>query len=174
MDCSCGNAVPFAECCEPLLTGVRSAETAEALMRARYSAYANGEIGFIERTHDPASSEKFDRESTLSWSKRSEWIGFEVLSLEGGGPEDDEGKVEFVARYRFQGQEHAHHETASFKRVDAQWFFIDGEMAGHETFRRATVKVGRNDPCSCGSGKKYKKCHGRAGLITPADQEEQG
>ena len=30
-----------------------------------------------------------------------------------------------------------------------------------ETFRRETPKVGRNDPCPCGSGKKYKNCHGR-------------
>ena len=28
------------------------------------------------------------------------------------------------------------------------------------TVRRSTPKVGRNDPCPCGSGKKYKKCHG--------------
>jgi hypothetical protein len=28
------------------------------------------------------------------------------------------------------------------------------------TFRRAGAKIGRNDPCPCGSGKKYKKCHG--------------
>ena len=27
--------------------------------------------------------------------------------------------------------------------------------------RRDNQKVGRNDPCPCGSGKKYKKCHGR-------------
>ncbi|HEX7776475.1 MAG TPA: SEC-C metal-binding domain-containing protein [Parvibaculum sp.] len=27
---------------------------------------------------------------------------------------------------------------------------------------RTVVKIGRNDPCSCGSGKKYKKCHGAA------------
>ena len=31
------------------------------------------------------------------------------------------------------------------------------------TVRRDRPKVGRNDPCPCGSGKKYKKCHGRAG-----------
>lgn len=31
-----------------------------------------------------------------------------------------------------------------------------------ETFRREAPKVGRNDPCSCGSGKKYKKCCGKA------------
>ena len=28
--------------------------------------------------------------------------------------------------------------------------------------RRQQKKVGRNEPCPCGSGKKYKKCHGRA------------
>lgn len=27
-------------------------------------------------------------------------------------------------------------------------------------FRRADLKLGRNDPCHCGSGRKYKKCHG--------------
>ncbi|RME31022.1 MAG: hypothetical protein D6800_01205, partial [Candidatus Zixiibacteriota bacterium] len=31
------------------------------------------------------------------------------------------------------------------------------------TVKRNQPKVGRNDPCPCGSGKKYKKCHG-AGL----------
>jgi len=28
------------------------------------------------------------------------------------------------------------------------------------TIRRETPKVGRNDPCPCGSGKKFKNCHG--------------
>ena len=31
-----------------------------------------------------------------------------------------------------------------------------------KTFRREEPKVGRNDPCPCGSGRKYKKCHGAA------------
>ena len=30
-----------------------------------------------------------------------------------------------------------------------------------ETFKRTEKKIGRNDPCPCGSGKKYKQCHGR-------------
>jgi preprotein translocase subunit SecA len=40
----------------------------------------------------------------------------------------------------------------------------DGGKAGTEkqkTVRRDKPKVGRNDPCPCGSGKKFKKCHGR-------------
>ena len=35
------------------------------------------------------------------------------------------------------------------------------QRAKPETFRRANTKVGRNAPCPCGSGKKYKHCHGR-------------
>jgi preprotein translocase subunit SecA len=36
-----------------------------------------------------------------------------------------------------------------------------GDDAKIRTIRRDAPKVGRNDPCPCGSGKKYKKCHGR-------------
>ena len=35
-----------------------------------------------------------------------------------------------------------------------------GAIAAADTFVREGEKVGRNDPCPCGSGKKYKKCHG--------------
>ncbi|MEX2393234.1 MAG: SEC-C metal-binding domain-containing protein, partial [Actinomycetota bacterium] len=35
-----------------------------------------------------------------------------------------------------------------------------GEEVVYETIKREGDKVGRNDPCPCGSGKKYKKCHG--------------
>jgi preprotein translocase subunit SecA len=37
----------------------------------------------------------------------------------------------------------------------------DGEATPVRTVQRAGEKIGRNDPCPCGSGKKYKKCHGR-------------
>ena len=36
----------------------------------------------------------------------------------------------------------------------------DAERGSAVTQRRVDGKVGRNDPCPCGSGKKYKKCHG--------------
>ncbi len=36
-----------------------------------------------------------------------------------------------------------------------------------EASRRETPKVGRNDPCPCGSGRKFKQCHGAAGASTP-------
>ncbi len=39
---------------------------------------------------------------------------------------------------------------------------VGGDDAPVQTVRRDEPKVGRNDPCPCGSGKKYKKCHGTA------------
>ena len=39
---------------------------------------------------------------------------------------------------------------------------VGGDDANVKTVRRDEPKVGRNDPCPCGSGKKYKKCHGAA------------
>ena len=39
---------------------------------------------------------------------------------------------------------------------------VGGDDARVQTVRRDEPKVGRNDPCPCGSGKKYKKCHGAA------------
>ena len=38
-----------------------------------------------------------------------------------------------------------------------------GSTASQPSQRRTGEKVGRNDPCPCGSGKKYKKCHGAEG-----------
>jgi SEC-C motif domain protein len=68
--------------------------------------------------------------------------------------------VEFVARYRMGGAEHAHHERATFQRHDGRWYFEDGDIVKARPVVREAPKVGRNEPCPCGSGKKFKKCHG--------------
>ena len=47
-------------------------------------------------------------------------------------------------------------------RNDKQPARVGGDDATPKTVRRDEPKVGRNDPCPCGSGKKYKKCHGAA------------
>ena len=38
---------------------------------------------------------------------------------------------------------------------------LPDEGESHIPYVREDVKVGRNDPCPCGSGKKYKQCHGK-------------
>ncbi len=130
-------------------------------MRSRYTAYAIQNIDYLAATHDPETIENMDREDTEKWAQEAEWEGLEIIETEAGGPEDDEGVVEFVARYSSQGQSVAHHERSTFRRIDGKWFYVDGEMVKPKPVRRETPKVGRNEPCPCGSGKKYKKCCGR-------------
>ncbi len=57
-----------------------------------------------------------------------------------------------------------HHDEAvnvGFAPGEVEGLDPQGEAAKPQTIRREMPKVGRNDPCPCGSGKKYKKCCGK-------------
>ncbi len=162
MTCHCGLGESFETCCQPLIKDQRRAKTAEELMRSRYSAFATGEIDYIMNTHDPDTRSQVDRKSTETWAKQSEWKGLEILETEGGGEDDTEGRVDFVAHYELRGSKVDHRESATFRKRGDRWFFVDGNQIAGPPVRREEPKVGRNDPCPCGSGKKYKKCHGKA------------
>jgi SEC-C motif-containing protein len=76
-----------------------------------------------------------------------------------GGPDDTEGVVEFEAQYELNGLKDTHREKARFKKTNGQWLYDEGEVSP-VTIVRAGPKIGRNEPCPCGSGKKYKHCCG--------------
>lgn len=159
--CPCGSGQPYAKCCEPVISGKTKAPTAEALMRARYSAYVKHEIGFIASSCVRSEGEAdIDLEETRRWSEESEWIGLVIHSTTKGGPNDEEGVVDFSATYARKGLKDEHHEIAGFKKVNGEWLYAEGRMAP-TTIVRASPKVGRNDPCPCGSGRKYKQCCGK-------------
>jgi SEC-C motif-containing protein len=135
------------------------ATTAAALMRSRYTAYVRGAIDYLIATHDPSTRREVDRAGITSWSRQTEWLGLAILGTERGGADDDDGIVEFVVRGRSSGTPFAHRERSEFRRHDGRWFYLAGKQVREPT--RVTTQVGRNDPCPCGSGMKYKRCHGR-------------
>jgi SEC-C motif-containing protein len=159
MSCPCGKGESLETCCGPILGGAAAA-TAEALMRSRYTAYVVGNIDHVVATHDPATQDIVDRDASLAWSKQSEWLGLQVVSTEKGGAADDTGIVEFIARFAVAGRIQQHHERSRFQKIDGRWFYMQGDMLKAKPTEREAPKVGRNEPCPCGSGKKYKKCHG--------------
>jgi SEC-C motif-containing protein len=129
-------------------------------MRSRYAAFVKGEIAYLRTSHDPETREEFDEDSARQWATQADWKSFEVKRTEDGGEKDTTGVVEFVANYEVEGNAVRHHEISDFRRVEGEWFFRDGREIP-VTVRRDTPKVGRNDPCPCGSGKKFKKCCGQ-------------
>jgi SEC-C motif-containing protein len=160
--CPCGKGESIETCCGPFIEGTKRPETAEDLMRSRYTAFATGRVDYIFETHDPERRGDIDENSTNDWSKNSEWLGFELVSSEAGGPTDDAGVIEFVARYKVKGVSIDHRERAVFRRAGDRWYFVDGQIKNNPPVRRTEPRVGRNEPCPCGSGKKYKRCHGAA------------
>jgi SEC-C motif-containing protein len=50
------------------------------------------------------------------------------------------------------------HEKAEFVRQDGSWIYTRALREGPVPFKKEVPKPGRNDPCPCGSGKKYKLC----------------
>ena len=156
--CPCGSGQDLDGCCEPIIDGT-PAPTAEALMRSRYSAFVLGEISYLANTLSTEARAEFDEVEAEKTAKDAKWQGLEVRAVTDGGPDDDGGTVEFVASFRFNDQPRIHHELAAFAREKGRWVCTGGEMNPKSAPVRV-VKAGRNDPCPCGSGKKYKKCCG--------------
>jgi SEC-C motif-containing protein len=129
-------------------------------MRSRYSAYAEHAVDYIIDTCVHKGKDDIDYKSTRDWSERSTWLGLKIISVEKGGPADTEGTVEFEASYESDGLKDVHHETAKFKKENDKWLYDEGNVSPR-TVVRSSPKVGRNEPCPCGSGKKYKLCCGR-------------
>jgi SEC-C motif-containing protein len=156
--CPCGSGLAFETCCEPFLIERAKPSTAAALMRSRYCAYALGAVDYLYKTSGPKVRKEFDAESSRKWAESATWTGIEITNEEGGGTGDETGVVEFVAHYAVKESKFDHHERAEFARLDGEWRFIDGKIFGPDPVRRDQPKIGRNDPCPCGSGKKFKKC----------------
>lgn len=159
--CPCGSGVEYAECCQPIIKGEQTAATAEQLMRSRYSAYVKKEIDYIFTSLHPEYRADYDEKSSRAWAENAEWHRFEVLETVGGGPEDSEGQVTFAVSYTEKGIKKEHHELSTFKKEGGKWYFVAGNNVTPKQVVRAVPKTGRNDPCSCGSGRKFKKCCGQ-------------
>lgn len=167
MLCPCGTQKEYSQCCEPYITGKKPAPTPEALMRSRYTAYVKVAAPYLKETLAPEARGDFNEKDVYEWSQQSEWLGLEIIKAEGK-------TVEFMAKYKAQGKVLEHHEVSTFRQEGGKWYFVDGDSHVHEEGKghehhahsrepkapivREMPKVGRNDPCACGSGKKSKKC----------------
>lgn len=160
-NCSCGSSLDLAACCLPVIQGKRQAKTAEELLRARYTAFTRGDVDFIIDTHHSRTKSEVNRDEITQWSKGSKWLGLQIVQKEAGEAGDTKGTIVFCAKYSPQEDKPQDHwEQSYFEREDGQWKFLDAQGVQVGPYRRTEPKVGRNDPCACGSGKKHKKCCG--------------
>ncbi|MFC3104624.1 YchJ family protein [Salinisphaera aquimarina] len=143
MTCPCQSGRAYERCCGPYHRG-ELAPTPEPLMRARYSAYANGDAAYVKTSWHADT-----RPATLTLPSGDRWLGLEVID---SGEDGDTGWVHFRAACRDDAGFALLEERSRFVREAGRWFYLDGEHAV------TPLKPGRNDPCPCGSGRKFKKC----------------
>jgi SEC-C motif-containing protein len=108
--------------------GELEAATAEQLMRARYSAFAVGDAGYLLRTWHPVLQPR-----RVLFRPGERWVGLEVLATTGGDLLDDEGTVEFRAHYEGGDRAGALHELSRFERDDQhRWVYAGPVQAAIE------------------------------------------
>lgn len=123
-------------------------------MRARFTAHVVHDTLFLHRTYRPTAKEKFvadPRPPTLEWKRL-------VVHAHETGAKPDTAYVAFTAYGAEGGVEQVLEEKAEFVRENGEWIYTRAVREGPVPYKAATPKPGRNDPCPCGSGKKYKQC----------------
>lgn len=145
ISCPCGSNKSYETCCKIFIDGSTTPSTPEALMRARYTAYTQANIGYISKTMKGPAANDFNAVEAEAWAKQITW---ETLQVIGAKQEKTQGWVEFIAHYSYEAKRHRLHEVSEFSLENGKWYYTDGK----------TPKIGRNDPCICGSHKKFKKC----------------
>jgi SEC-C motif-containing protein len=139
-----------------LLSGDHLANTAEALMRSRYTAYVIRDIAYLLKSWHPST-----RPDKIDPAAIPEWSGLNIIQTEKGMETDSEGVVEFQATSFSKKNVWRLHEVSRFVKENGQWLYVDGDFKDNSLpLERKGQKMGRNDPCHCGSGKKFKKCCG--------------
>lgn len=124
--CPCGSALPYGECCEPIILGKREAVTCLELMRSRYVAFTMAHVDYLMRSHHPSSRPIKERKQIKKWAESVQWMGLSILSTKNGEANDDTGYVEFRALFLEDGQMQQIHENSFFKRENNRWFYVSG------------------------------------------------
>jgi SEC-C motif-containing protein len=118
--CPCGSGLAYDACCGRWHAGT-PAPTAEALMRARYSAYVLDRSDYVSASWHPST-----RPPAIETVPGVKWLGLEVRRHV---PAGDHAVVEFVARSKVGGRAQRLHETSRFVREAGRWYYVDGDLA---------------------------------------------
>jgi len=152
ISCPCNSGHQFNRCCAPYLQGKVLPETAESLMRSRYTAYVQQNAQYLVDTWQLATStdQRLLLDSLENTFKTTTWLGLQIIKSENDPKNNKQAFVEFMAYFNENNHQQTLYERSRFQRINQHWFYVDG----------VHPKVERNTPCPCGSGKKYKKCCG--------------
>ncbi|HEX7552383.1 MAG TPA: YchJ family metal-binding protein [Geothrix sp.] len=128
--CPCTSKKTYDRCCGPFHAGTAAPETAEQLMRSRFSAYALGKVDYLIGTRPEAKRADESREELATYCKAVSCVGLKIIAKDKGGKDDDAGVVTFHASLQTNGRRSLHIETSTFARENGRWVYVDGVTKG--------------------------------------------
>ncbi len=126
--CPCGSSKNYNDCCEPAIEGIKPAQTAEQLMRSRYTAFAVGMSDYLFNTTHPDHRQELSIELLNEQISMTTWNSLEIVDTEQGQEGDKEGQVSFIASFSSEEGDAQLHETSRFIRDNDHWYYVDGEI----------------------------------------------
>ena len=124
MTCPCGNTKTYAECCAIAHQSLASVQTAEQLMRSRYTAFTMANGAYLMESHHSTTRSISEKEAIVAWAKSVEWLKLTISSTSKGLAHDTKGSVEFTAYFKENGKTNHIYEHATFVRENGCWFYL--------------------------------------------------
>jgi SEC-C motif-containing protein len=127
LPCPCGTGLSFSKCCDGYIRAKRFPDTAEALMRSRYTAYVIENVPYLLETRHPDFIKKNEAEDIAAWIKEvTSWDKLEILMTEKGAPSDKIGCVAFNVFFHQRGHEEVLFEYSRFSKLKGRWVYETG------------------------------------------------
>ncbi|WMI66566.1 YchJ family metal-binding protein [Aestuariibaculum sp. YM273] len=124
MNCYCGNNKTYSTCCEVFHKNGGKTETAEQLMRSRYSAFVVADGDYLMLTHHSSTRPVKEKKAIVNWAKSVQWIKLEVQETSKGMATDNEGTVTFDAYFFENGKVDVIHEKSAFVKENNIWKYL--------------------------------------------------
>jgi len=125
MNCPCNQLRNYEECCGKIHQLIFNAQTAEELMRSRYSAFVLDKMDYLKLSHARSTVHTFNFSSVSIWTKSVKWFKLEILLIQNGNKNDSTGFVEFKAYYEENSTLNHIHGKSRFIKEDQHWVYLD-------------------------------------------------
>ncbi len=129
-DCPCCSGKTYQLCCSSYHQGKREPDTALALMRSRYSAYALNNADYILRTthpRHPRHSQNVDKvkQEIMHFSLQTDFQKLEIVDFK---EQADKATVVFIAYLEQNDRDATFTEKSFFSKVNGHWLYVNGDV----------------------------------------------
>ncbi|GHG70736.1 preprotein translocase SecA [Alishewanella longhuensis] len=128
-------------------------------MRSRFSAFCLADTAYLVATLHPSQRTTGIADEITTFAQD---VHFCHLAIKSAAQTSEQGQVSFAAYFLHEHKLDVIEEVSDFV-YDGRWYYKSGQLQKSEP-----KKIGRNDSCPCGSGKKFKQCltHQLSGQLT--------